>query len=57
MFGCNAYLCVCLEHTPVEVVGDLPAVLYLRNHVLEGRPTVHERRVRGVECVHRLMKA
>lgn len=35
-----AYLCVCLEHAPVQIVGNFPAVLHLRYHVLEGRPTV-----------------
>lgn len=41
------YLCVSLEHAPVEVVGDLPAVLHLRHHVLEGWPTEKARIGRG----------
>lgn len=35
----DLYLRVRLEHPPVQIVGDLSAVLYLRNHVLEGWPT------------------
>lgn len=41
------YLCVSLEHAPVEVVGDLPAVLHLRHHVLERWPTEKARVGRG----------
>lgn len=42
------YLRVCLEHSPVQIVGDLPAVLHLRHHVLESWPTGRRGRdVRG----------